>query len=103
MLGFVAKNIKNAIAKNCTLFMIYYSGHGVKSNGAWQVNLEKVTLELEASYVTLHEIFKVIDEAEYNGEVEITSDSCYAGKLCYEAKQWWEENKRNGNDNSKIK
>lgn len=24
---------------------------------------------------------------------EITSESCYSGKICHEAKEWWEDNK----------
>ena len=43
--------------------------------------------------VTMKEILNIVKESKFNKELEITTDSCFSGKLCYEAKEWWEENK----------
>ena len=95
--------IKEAINKKCNSFVIYYSGHGSIEHGGWMINLEKASLDMFESIVTLDEVLKVIDESEYKGDVEITSDSCYSGQICYHAKAWWEKHKRNGHNISKIK
>ena len=54
----------------------------------------------------MHEILEVIKESGFNKQVELTSDSCYSGQLCYAAKKWWEDNIRNhaftGPDKSQI-
>ena len=34
---------------------------------------------------TMEEILDKFAASEYKGRVEITSDSCYSGKLCYAA------------------
>ena len=82
--------------------MLYYSGHGDATTGGWLVNLDAPTLEFNLSYVLIGEVLDIIDTIGYEGEVEITSDSCYAGKLCFAAKSWWEARKRKGRNDTSI-
>ena len=48
--------IDEAMDKKCNNFVIYYSGHGSIENGGWMINLEKVSLDMFESIVTLDEV-----------------------------------------------
>lgn len=43
------------------------------------------------AYVTMREILELIYNSGYKGKVTIDNDCCYAGNLCFEAKEVWEE------------
>ena len=73
------------------MFILYYSGHGDKETGGWKTSLDYPSLEIEESLITMDEIFELIAGAEFTGDVEITTDSCYAGKLCYRAQELWND------------
>ena len=42
------------------------------------------------------EVLDIIKDSGYSKEVEIWTDACYSGKTCFEAKDWWEQNKPKG-------
>ena len=71
---------------------MYYSGHGHPDTGAWVVTLWEQSIEFEKAQITLEEVLDIFKESGYKGFVEISSDSCYSGNLCYRAKKYWESN-----------
>lgn len=72
---------------------MYYSGHGDEKTGGWIVQLEndKTSLNIEDCRIQIDDVLKIINESGFKGNVEISSDSCYSGKLCFSAKKFWEE------------
>ena len=42
------------------------------------------------------EIMEELYKSRYTGNVQIESDSCYSGKLCFEAKKEWEKRSQEG-------
>ena len=40
----------------------------------------------------MNELLDLFSESGYKGRVEITSDSCYSGKLCHVAYEYFENN-----------
>ena len=44
MLNCLYKGFKNAVDKEVTVFMIYYSGHGDLETGEWLVYLDKPSI-----------------------------------------------------------
>ena len=77
-------------------FLIYYSGHGDIETGGWICHLDKACIDIEESYVTLEEVLAIFYKWKFEGNLEITSDSCYAGKIAFRAKKYWEDNKDEG-------
>ena len=72
-------------------FMIYYSGHGRDGSGAWIFSINQPTLNFEDVTLTITEILDIVNDIGFDDVIEITSDSCYSGALCHEAKAWWEK------------
>ena len=67
--------------------IVHYSGHGDLQTGGWVVY--DAGTSNECARITISEILDIANEEKYKGELEITSDCCYSGKQCYEAKDWW--------------
>ena len=80
------KGFKDAVDNSVTDLNIYYSGHGLIETGEWIVYLDKPSPNLDDERITILEIFQIIYNSHFAGKVQITSDSCYAGKLCFLAK-----------------
>ena len=57
----------------------------------------------DAGYLAGIEVLDIINASDFvssqpkKKSVEITSESCYSGMICHNAKKWWEETKENGN------
>ena len=41
------------------------------------------------------ELLNLFNELKFEGKIEIHSESCYSGKLCYKAKEYYEERASN--------
>ena len=39
----------------------------------------------------MDEVLKIIIDSDFEGNVEISSDSCFSGRLCFIAKEWYEK------------
>ena len=73
--------------------MIYYSGHGTIDNGAWNMTDQKeASINLDSTLVSIVDIIKTINESDYKMTVEIEMDSCFGGKMCHRAKEYYENN-----------
>ena len=90
MINHLKKGFKEAVDKGVTDYMIYYSGHGEKETGEWIVYLDEPSLKVEDERITIEEIFDIAYESRFDGFLQITSDSCYAGKLAFSAKKVFE-------------
>ena len=60
---------------------MFYSGHGHKDKGGWLVCIDEVTNDFSKSMIVFEELWQVIVDSGYTGGVEITSDSCYSGRV----------------------
>ena len=70
------------------MYSLFYSGHG-NIDGAWIVNADDVSLDDIDSKIVFQEVWDIIYETGYKGGVEITSDSCYSGKIVLKAQEFW--------------
>jgi hypothetical protein len=68
---------------------LFYSGHGHPENGAWCVHLKEPGLEISEELINFEELWNVIYQSGFKGGIEITSDSCYSGKVCILAEKYW--------------
>ena len=86
LLNSITEEAEKAVAKNTTTLSIYYSGHGREEDGAWKTS-KKGGLGFDKSeyFIELHDIINAITKSGYEQNLEITSDSCYSGKLCFKA------------------
>ena len=96
LLKFIEDHAKKAVEIGVTNLIIYYSGHGNQDNGAWKCSIKKGTIHFDKSeyLVEFHEIIEAICRTEYKNAVELTSDSCYSGKLCVAASKLYMEDLR---------
>ncbi len=64
------------LSNDNTITIIFYSGHGIESNGSWVLgktnNIASIALSVEEIYNAIKDI---------NGKTLIISDSCYSGNL----------------------
>lgn len=70
--------------------MIYYCGHGHANDGAW------VCYKLDDSsekneYLITNEVLDMFTEKNWTKSIEITSESCFSGYFCKNAKEWIDE------------
>ena len=82
-----------------TDFLMYYSGHGSEKNGSWIVSMDPNNtdiLNLDSSRVHIDNVLDMFQESGFTGNVEISSDSCYSGQVCFIAKTWWERQQTEG-------
>ena len=49
--------------------MVYYTGHGSKENGSWLVYLDKPTADPNDERISMADIFDIIYESDYKGNV----------------------------------
>jgi len=48
-------------------------------------------MDMDDVLIKISEVLTIIHESGFKGMVEISSDSCYSGKLAFAAKEFWEE------------
>lgn len=65
-----------SLSNENTITIIFYSGHGVVSNGSWVLG---ETNNTASKYLSVEEIYNAIKDI--NGKTLIISDSCYSGNL----------------------
>jgi len=73
-----------------TKLVIYYCGHGSPGTGAWVCYKEEGSTEKNELLHT-SEILNLIVEKNFTKSIEITSESCYSGLVCKNAKKWIED------------
>ena len=86
------KNFERAKDFNIARVLLFYSGHGDPKTGNW-VTYSGEGLDEKYYRLSITEILDLIVKTGYDKEVEFTTDACYSGKQCFEAKKWWEKNK----------
>lgn len=94
IIEYIEKNTKNCMNDNIDKILIYYSGHGKEEDGSWVTYTNKTEgLDMEEYCIKIEEVLDTIKKCGFNNHLEITSDACYSGKSCYNAKVWWEDDK----------
>ena len=97
MLETIEKSLKRAEEKRTTKFVIYYCGHGSDIKGSWVTYHEPGSAtqidEVKANLVEIKDILELVNKSDYEESVEMTSESCFSGFLCHEAKDWIEDHK----------
>ena len=79
----IAGHTKKVISEGANNFVIYYSGHGNKNNGAWMCKAEKGEgFDREEYMIELHEVINTVHANGYRALLEVISDSCHSGKKC---------------------
>ena len=68
---------------------MFYSGHGDPDKGGWLTHQNELTMDFSESLIVFEELWDIILQSEFTGGVEITSDSCYSGRVCEEAERLW--------------
>ena len=86
----VDEAVKLAMKEGADVFMLYYSGHGDLDTGGWICSLEEMCIDIEDAYVTIEEVLDIFQRHKFDGMLEVTSDSCYSGKIAFRAKAYWE-------------
>jgi len=86
--------LNDAEKLDVTNVLIYYVGHGNKTDGGWIMNGGEGINDMQLCVVEIGEILNLINN-NFDMDIgyEITSESCYSGKACHEAKKWFEEKK----------
>ncbi len=72
----IALDNLESLSNENTITIIFYSGHGVVSNGSWVLG---ETNNTASKYLSVEEIYNAIKDI--NGKTLIISDSCYSGNL----------------------
>jgi hypothetical protein len=98
-LASLRNELKLAINKGATKFLLYYTGHGHEPtnptnhmiHGAWVVASDNGKYDASDRLIYLSEVLDAIYKSGFRGGVEITSESCYSGNLCYKAKEWCQD------------
>ena len=91
ILNRIYEEAKAAHAMNASSFLLYYSGHGNKQGGAWKCSVKDngIAFDRDEYLIEIEEVIQCIVKSGFNQSVEITSDSCYSGQLCYKAQELW--------------
>jgi len=91
----VKEAMQNAMEMRATKLVLYYVGHGHEEYGGWVTHWKDdgSTAGLKRDkFVHVHDILNAIESHEYDDlSVEITSESCFSGQICHQAKTWWED------------
>ena len=51
--------------------------------------LDKPTDDFSSALICFEDLWNIIYESGFTGGIEITSDSCYSGLICFEAEKFW--------------
>lgn len=97
------KIIKNALSEahkyKASKFILYYVGHGHETQGGWVTYLPEgkgnAIVDVDKQVVNIIEILEILNLSDYGNDFELTSESCYSGEICHQAKDWIEEKRRN--------
>jgi hypothetical protein len=90
----IDKALKAAYEKDATKLVIYYCGHGFATNGDWVCYPDKTSVSVE-DYFNVEDLLNLVDSSNYDRSIEITSESCFSGKMCKKAKEWIESRRNN--------
>ena len=77
---------------NAQKFDFYFVGHGHEAYGGWVMNSRGEVNNLGRDTVKIQDILSIINNKNMTIGFEITSESCYSGEICHQAKKWIEEN-----------
>ena len=100
LLKHLTQQCEEAVKVNTMTLSILYSGHGRELDGAWKTTSERtggIAFDEDESnehFIQIHEVVQAIKDSGYKSYLEITSDSCYSGKLCMMAHYLWEQDER---------
>ena len=76
--------------KNVKKLTINYSGHGCENSGDWVAAKNQ---KEEANTISLEDVLNAIQKENYDGNVEIVCDCCFAGNWAYKAQELSKEGK----------
>ena len=88
ILDHIKQALEEADKMKADKICIYYVGHGHKDG--W-VTYPVDETEDGKKYVHVEDILNAVKESDFDKSVEIISESCYSGKVCHNAKEWWEK------------
>ena len=77
---------------NAQKFDFYFVGHGHSAYGGWVMNSHGDINNLNQNTVKIKDVLTIINNKNMMIGFEITSESCYSGEICHQAKKWCEEN-----------
>ena len=99
ILKIIREALDKANTEQCTKFILYYVGHGHEEFGGWVTYLpeHKKTniVNVDKQIVGIKEILEILNHSEFQNDFELTSESCFSGEICHQAKDWIEEKRKN--------
>ena len=60
---------------------MFYTGHGNQDKGGWLVYTDWASGDPSDELIVFEDLWEIIVKSGFTGGVEITSDSCYSGRV----------------------